>query len=80
MKIESSTFKTIDIMPMIVNDEEFRKYLLKTRKELNINFRYDIKEQSLTIGNNKVYFYDIRSVMAYLEGYKEGVRVNGNES
>lgn len=62
--------KRIEIMPFIQDHEEFKKYLLKVRKELKINFSYDIKDNSLTINDLKIYFYDIRSVMAYLEGIK----------
>lgn len=60
----------LDIMPQIEDYETFKKYMLKARKELNINLRYDVKKNILTIGNKKVYFNSYINCMCYIEGYK----------
>ena len=44
--------------------------MLKARKELKINLRYDVKNNMLTIGNKKVYFNSYINCMCYIEGYK----------
>ena len=60
----------IDIMPHVEDYEAFKKYLLKARKELNLNLRYDIKTNMLTVGDKKVYFNSYINAMCYIEGYK----------
>lgn len=60
----------IDIMPHVEDYEAFKKYLLKERKELNLNLRYDVKTNMLTVGNKKVYFNSYINAMCYIEGYK----------
>lgn len=60
----------LDIMPQIEDYEAFKKYMLKARKELKINLRYDVKNNMLTIGNKKVYFTSYINCMCYIEGYK----------
>ena len=60
----------IDIMPHVEDYDAFKKYMLKVRKELNINLRYDIKTNMLTVGNKKVYFNSYINAMCYIEGYK----------
>lgn len=60
----------IDIMPHVEDYDAFKKYLLKARKELNLNLRYDIKTDMLTVGDKKVYFNSYINAMCYIEGYK----------
>ena len=60
----------LDIMPQIEDYEAFKKYMLKARKELNLNLRYDIKTNMLTVGDKKVYFNSYINAMCYIEGYK----------
>ena len=60
----------IDIMPHVEDYGAFKKYLLKARKELNLNLRYDIKTNMLTVGDKKVYFNSYINAMCYIEGYK----------
>ena len=60
----------IDIMPHVEDYDTFKKYLLKARKELKLNLRYDVKNNMLTIGNKKVYFKSYINCMCYIEGYK----------
>ena len=60
----------IDIMPHVEDYDAFKKYLLKARKELNLNLRYDIKTNMLTVGDKKVYFNSYINAMCYIEGYK----------
>lgn len=60
----------LDIMPQIEDYEAFKKYMLKARKELKTNLRYDVKKNMLTIGNKKVYFKSYINCMCYIEGYK----------
>lgn len=60
----------LDIMPQIEDYEAFKKYMLKARKELKTNLRYDVKNNMLTIGNKKVYFNSYINCMCYIEGYK----------
>ena len=60
----------IDIMPHVEDYDTFKKYLLKARKELNLNLRYNIKTNMLTVGNKKVYFNSYINAMCYIEGYK----------
>ena len=70
MKTKNKIPCFLDIMPQIEDYEAFKKYMLKTRKELNINLRYDVKNNMLTIGNKKVYFNSYINCMCYIEGYK----------
>ena len=56
----------LDIMPQIEDYEAFKKYMLKARKELKINLRYDVKNNMLTIGNKKVYFTSYINCMCYI--------------
>ena len=63
----------LDIMPHVEDYDAFKKYLLKARKELKINLRYDVKNNMLTIDNKKVYFNSYINCMCYIEGYKRGL-------
>lgn len=60
-------------MPHVEDYDAFKKYLLKARKELKINLRYDVKNNMLTIDNKKVYFNSYINCMCYIEGYKRGL-------
>lgn len=70
--------KFIDIMPLTNDYQEFKKYLLKIRKELNLSLKWDDKNHKLSINETLVYFTDYKSCMCYLEGIKKGVEINDN--
>lgn len=62
----------IDIMPQLEDYEAFKKYLLDVRRELDISIRYNIKNNTLKIGDTSIYFNSYINAMCYLEGYKKG--------
>lgn len=63
--------KYLDIMPLINDFEEFKKYLLTIRKILGLNLKWNEKTHVLRIGDTSVYFTDYKCAMCYLEGYKK---------
>lgn len=68
----------IDIMPLTNDYQEFKKYMLKVRKELNIKLKWVDKNNTLIINDTSVYFTDYKCAMCYLEGIKKGVEINDN--
>lgn len=68
-----NTVKNINIMPRINDYEEFTTYLLRTRKELKINLRWDIKKSMLHFKDTLIYFNSYIECMCFLEGYRKGL-------
>lgn len=71
--MEKNIVKNISIMPRINDYEEFNKYLLKARKELNIKVRWDIKAHTLKFNNDIIYFNSYIDCMCFIEGYRKGL-------
>lgn len=65
--------QAINIMPRKTDLENLKSYFKNFEKENNCNLKFNEKESSIIFNKTKIYFFDYKDIMCYLEGVKEGV-------